>query len=183
MYFQGRLEIILWCWWEESNLRPTDYESVALPTELHQRSVHCSKKNAHLVAIHYIRMMLFKPATQLSVCVSVFPADAGNISGKILRSKRSPFTLAPVCHNGRFTLFPFFCLCFGSVFCQVSMVMKKSVGPAPKRTCWLWTYICHQPHIEAISESTCRIIKEHQCYSCKRRDILFRKVWSVRGQE
>ena len=26
----------IWCWWEESNLRPTDYESVALPTELHQ---------------------------------------------------------------------------------------------------------------------------------------------------
>src|SRR3954463_14023908 len=26
-----------WCWWPDSNGRPTDYESVALPTELHQR--------------------------------------------------------------------------------------------------------------------------------------------------
>src|SRR5688572_14638471 len=25
------------CWWPDSNGRPTDYESVALPTELHQR--------------------------------------------------------------------------------------------------------------------------------------------------
>src|SRR2546423_4752590 len=27
-----------WCWWPDSNGRPTDYESVALPAELHQRS-------------------------------------------------------------------------------------------------------------------------------------------------
>ncbi len=27
---------VYWCCWEESNLRPTDYESVALPTELQQ---------------------------------------------------------------------------------------------------------------------------------------------------
>src|SRR5258706_3952792 len=26
-----------WCWWPDSNGRPTDYESVALPAELHQR--------------------------------------------------------------------------------------------------------------------------------------------------
>src|SRR3954452_13723159 len=26
-----------WCWWPDSNGGPTDYESVALPTELHQR--------------------------------------------------------------------------------------------------------------------------------------------------
>src|SRR5262245_51390763 len=25
------------CWWPDSNGRPTDYESVALPAELHQR--------------------------------------------------------------------------------------------------------------------------------------------------
>ena len=25
-----------WCWRDESNVRPTDYESVALPTELRQ---------------------------------------------------------------------------------------------------------------------------------------------------
>ena len=27
-----------WCCWPESNWRPTDYESVALPTELQQRA-------------------------------------------------------------------------------------------------------------------------------------------------
>src|SRR5882762_6038803 len=29
--------ICSWCWWPDSNGRPTDYESVALPAELHQR--------------------------------------------------------------------------------------------------------------------------------------------------
>jgi hypothetical protein len=29
--------MIFWCWWPDSNGRPTDYESVALPAELHQR--------------------------------------------------------------------------------------------------------------------------------------------------
>jgi hypothetical protein len=29
---------IFWCWWPDSNGRPTDYESVALPAELHQRT-------------------------------------------------------------------------------------------------------------------------------------------------
>src|SRR5882762_1129222 len=32
------IEVQYWCWWPDSNGRPTDYESVALPTELHQRS-------------------------------------------------------------------------------------------------------------------------------------------------
>src|SRR3954462_8143970 len=36
----------LWCWWPDSNGRPTDYESVALLAELHQRipliSCRCS---------------------------------------------------------------------------------------------------------------------------------------------
>ena len=27
----------LWCWWQDSNLQPTDYKSVALPVEPHQR--------------------------------------------------------------------------------------------------------------------------------------------------
>ena len=27
----------VWCRWADSNRRPTDYESVALPTELHRR--------------------------------------------------------------------------------------------------------------------------------------------------
>ena len=32
-----------WCWREESNPRPADYKSAALPTELHQQ-VDCFKK-------------------------------------------------------------------------------------------------------------------------------------------
>src|SRR5437773_11424800 len=28
--------VFVWCWWPDSNGRPTDYESVALPAELHQ---------------------------------------------------------------------------------------------------------------------------------------------------
>lgn len=34
--------LFIWCWQEESNLRPTDYESVALPTELRQRGRDCT---------------------------------------------------------------------------------------------------------------------------------------------
>ena len=29
---------IKWCWWRDSNSQPTDYKSVALPIELHQRN-------------------------------------------------------------------------------------------------------------------------------------------------
>ena len=36
--------ILFWCREEESNLRPTDYESVALPTELSRRvAVVCAR--------------------------------------------------------------------------------------------------------------------------------------------
>lgn len=36
----GVVREVAWCWREESNLRPTDYESVALPTELHQHLLY-----------------------------------------------------------------------------------------------------------------------------------------------
>ena len=31
------LQIELWSWWTDSNPRPADYKSAALPAELHQR--------------------------------------------------------------------------------------------------------------------------------------------------
>ena len=31
----------IWSWWPDSNRRPTDYESVALPAELHQHMKFC----------------------------------------------------------------------------------------------------------------------------------------------
>ena len=34
-----RVAIIFWSWWRDSNLRPADYESAALPTEPHQHSL------------------------------------------------------------------------------------------------------------------------------------------------
>ena len=37
MDFLGLPKTVKWCWREESNLRPTRYECVALPTELLQR--------------------------------------------------------------------------------------------------------------------------------------------------
>ena len=39
-------DLLYWCRREESNLRPTDYESVALPTELHRQ---CRTKTVRLV--------------------------------------------------------------------------------------------------------------------------------------
>ena len=38
------LHMQLWSWWTDSNPRPADYKSAALPTELHQR-VRCSLIN------------------------------------------------------------------------------------------------------------------------------------------
>ena len=36
----------IWSWWKDLNLRPTDYESVALPTELHQQGAGKYKNGA-----------------------------------------------------------------------------------------------------------------------------------------
>ena len=33
----GNSSIFNWSWWTDSNPRPADYKSAALPTELHQR--------------------------------------------------------------------------------------------------------------------------------------------------
>ena len=33
----GNLPLLNWSWWTDSNPRPADYKSAALPTELHQR--------------------------------------------------------------------------------------------------------------------------------------------------
>src|SRR3954466_15561357 len=41
LHGRGAWDLVLlrgWCWCPDSNGGPTDYESVALPTELHQRS-------------------------------------------------------------------------------------------------------------------------------------------------
>ncbi len=49
----GKEELISWCRKEESNLRPTDYESVALPTELFRhRRKNCKLKPFSLVIQH-----------------------------------------------------------------------------------------------------------------------------------
>ena len=50
----GNSPILNWSWWTDSNPRPADYKSAALPTELHQRkryferSINISQIN-HLV--------------------------------------------------------------------------------------------------------------------------------------
>ena len=36
----GNSSIFTWSWWTDSNPRPADYKSAALPTELHQRIAH-----------------------------------------------------------------------------------------------------------------------------------------------
>ena len=47
------LRMKFWSWWTDSNPRPADYKSAALPTELHQRF---SSQLVHNVA-YYIRQM------------------------------------------------------------------------------------------------------------------------------
>ena len=48
------LRIYLWSWWTDSNPRPADYKSAALPTELHQRIYEpyrpdfCPSLSAHI---------------------------------------------------------------------------------------------------------------------------------------
>ncbi len=39
--------LILWSWRQESNLRPTDYKSVALPTELRQLESLSAVQDGH----------------------------------------------------------------------------------------------------------------------------------------
>ena len=34
--------LTMWSWWTDSNPRPADYKSAALPTELHQHLLRCS---------------------------------------------------------------------------------------------------------------------------------------------
>ena len=34
-------EVVWWSWWTDSNPRPADYKSAALPTELHQHIRKC----------------------------------------------------------------------------------------------------------------------------------------------
>ena len=38
----GNSSILNWSWWTDSNPRPADYKSAALPTELHQHILPCS---------------------------------------------------------------------------------------------------------------------------------------------
>ena len=38
----GNSSILNWSWWTDSNPRPADYKSAALPTELHQHILLCS---------------------------------------------------------------------------------------------------------------------------------------------
>ena len=39
-------EIVKWSWWTDSNPRPADYKSAALPTELHQQRMLSARSSA-----------------------------------------------------------------------------------------------------------------------------------------
>ena len=43
-YEPANCRLFLWSWWTDSNSRPADYKSAALPTELHQHSTALSQR-------------------------------------------------------------------------------------------------------------------------------------------
>ena len=59
---------IKWSWWTDSNPRPADYKSAALPTELHQRSL----LNYYITAIHICQAFF-----ENFLLFSVFPLEHG----------------------------------------------------------------------------------------------------------
>ena len=43
-----------WSWWTDSNPRPADYKSAALPTELHQRIYACLSSECLIIIAYKI---------------------------------------------------------------------------------------------------------------------------------
>ena len=54
---------LLWSWWTDSNPRPADYKSAALPTELHQRISPCL-----LSSFLFVTRLLIYNTTDNSIC-------------------------------------------------------------------------------------------------------------------
>ena len=54
----GNSSVFTWSWWTDSNPRPADYKSAALPTELHQLVCFIS------VSINVLYYIIFKTACQ-----------------------------------------------------------------------------------------------------------------------
>src|SRR3954469_4757876 len=92
-----------WCWWPDSNGRPTDYESVALPTELHQRGgaklyapslLRSGRRIAAFPAlkriagvgrwVHSMQQTVF-PIKRVRVAHAIAPFDPGSIECPQLR--------------------------------------------------------------------------------------------------
>ena len=47
-YKEPPIKRFVWSWWTDSNPRPADYKSAALPTELHQHLTHTTRILYHM---------------------------------------------------------------------------------------------------------------------------------------
>ena len=54
------LHIKLWSWWTDSNPRPADYKSAALPAELHQRVLLAQQQNLFYQTIYRLSILFLK---------------------------------------------------------------------------------------------------------------------------
>ena len=63
------LRAFFWSWWCDSNTRPADYESAALPTVLHQRLIYCI---TFQVKMQYLFKKFFKNPTDCKAICGIF---------------------------------------------------------------------------------------------------------------
>ena len=76
--------LILWSQWWESNSRPTDYESVALPTELHRQVLlNDIKRASDDICYHECYHETYKPAYLLFTTDFLLPNSLIQLVGTI----------------------------------------------------------------------------------------------------
>ena len=91
-----------WSWWTDSNPRPADYKSAALPTELHQHfhrpddnsKSSCVCQQKLFASASFFFMILFFPVNELKLhcpvsCVKICIEFSGN-TGEIHENCHSP---------------------------------------------------------------------------------------------
>ena len=94
------LRMKLWSWWTDSNPRPADYKSAALPTELHQR-FWC----LFLFCFVAVSLRLLYNTTGLPICQHFFQIFFEKFPTKWFYFKKLHF--------------PYFC----SIFCTIKQVI------------------------------------------------------------
>ena len=95
----GNSPILKWSWWTDSNPRPADYKSAALPTELHQRINNAQliyhndlHKSRHFLKIFKYFIIIRSSAQLLRICFEIYQPITARTNDKTARiTKLRPF--------------------------------------------------------------------------------------------